>query len=359
MVGGHAVDGAVGQRFDQRLHVPLAPERRAHLRVGVERADRLFGHRQMVGRHLGRDPHAPSLPLADEPDRSGRREMSDVDVSARQLGQQDVTRHHHVLGRRRRAGDPELGGDDALVHGRALREVLVLGVADHRRAERQRVLHRPAIEIRIHDALAVVGERHAAGLGQLGELGQLLAAEPARHRADRVDAHAAFAARFVEDVVGDRAVVVDGLRVGHRAHGGEATGRGRARTGRDGLLVLVAGLAQVDVHVDESRTDDFARRVDDLPALGRRELRPDARDRAALDEDVGDRVDLVGGIDDTPVADQEAHAFSLPRSGCRPGGTARPSARPRPWRPGRGSPSTARRRPRARARRRGSPVRDA
>ena len=47
--------------------------------------------------------------------------------------------------------------------------------------------------------------------------------------------------------------VVDGVGVGHRAHRREpARGRG-ARAGRDRLLVLAAGLAQVGVEVDEAR----------------------------------------------------------------------------------------------------------
>ena len=52
----------------------------------------------------------------------------------------------------------------------------------------------------------------------------------------------------------DRGRIVD-RRIGvrHRADGGEATGcRGRG-PGRDRLLVLLAGLAQVHVHVDQPR----------------------------------------------------------------------------------------------------------
>ena len=46
------------------------------------------------------------------------------------------------------------------------------------RAEGQGVLQGPAVELRVHHALAVVGEGHAARLGQLGQLGELLALEP-------------------------------------------------------------------------------------------------------------------------------------------------------------------------------------
>src|SRR5262249_31417096 len=79
---------------------------------------------------------------------------------------------------------------------------------------------------------------------------------------------------------------------------------------RDGLLVLEAGLAQVDVDVDEAGTDDLARGVDDLGALGRGQPGAHALDHPALEPHVGDRVDLVGRIDDPPVPDQHTHAFS-------------------------------------------------
>jgi len=56
----------------------------------------------------------------------------------------------------------------------AVRELAVLRVADDRHAERQGVFHRPAVQLRVHDALAVVGKGHAAGLGLLGQLRELL-----------------------------------------------------------------------------------------------------------------------------------------------------------------------------------------
>src|SRR2546427_2369289 len=45
--------------------------------------------------------------------------------------------------------------------------------------------------------------------------------------------------------------VGDGIGVRHGAHGGESTGDRGAGARSDGLLVFVAGLAQMDVNVDE------------------------------------------------------------------------------------------------------------
>ena len=52
-----------------------------------------------------------------------------------------------------------------------VREVAVFRVADDRRAEGQGILHRAPVELGVHHALAVVGERDASGLRELRHLG--------------------------------------------------------------------------------------------------------------------------------------------------------------------------------------------
>jgi hypothetical protein len=192
------------------------------------------------------------------------RDVRDVQVRARQLGQHEVAGDHDLFRGGGLAGEPELGRDDALVHRGVAGQVAVFRMADDGRAEGQGVLHGAAVQLRVHHALAVVGKGDAAGLGLLGHLGELGALEVLRHRADRVHAHDALDARARQDVVGDRAVVVDGERIGHAAHRGEPARRRRARAARDRLLVLVPGLAQVDVHVDQPGAHHLARRVDRL-----------------------------------------------------------------------------------------------
>ena len=88
------------------------------------------------------------------------------------------------------AGEAESRGHDALVHHAAPRRSvwssawLMIGAPNGRAYSSAR-----RKSAGVHHALAVVGERDAAGLGQLGQLGQLLAAEPPGDRADRVHAH--------------------------------------------------------------------------------------------------------------------------------------------------------------------------
>src|SRR4028118_1473338 len=83
-------------------------------------------------------------------------------------------------------------------------------------------------------------------------------------------------ARGGRDVLGDRPVVVGGDGVGHAGHGGEAAGRRRHGAGAHRLLVLLTGLAQVDVDVDQPRGDDEAGGVERLDSFGLLDLAVDA-----------------------------------------------------------------------------------
>ena len=329
VIGRDTVDGPVREPLDQRLDVAFGPERRGHLRVGVPGPHRVLRQHQVVRRHLGGDADAARLRVADEAHRARGGRVSDVDVGAGQLGQQDVARDHHVFGRGGLPRQTELGGHDALVDRGAGAEGRILGVADDRRAEGQRVLHGAAVEAGVHDAPAVVREGDAARFRELGQLGELLAAEIPCDGADRVDAHPALDPRLGQDVVGDRAVVVDGTRVRHAADGGETPGGGRAGAGRHGLLVFLAGLAQVHVHVDEPGADDLAGRVHDLGVGGRLEASSQPRDLAVLDEDVLDSVDGVRRVDDAAAPEQEAHAPSPPLRPARRSSTPMRTATPR------------------------------
>ncbi len=262
--------------------------------------------------HLRGHPHPARLALAHQPHRARRGDVGDVHVGARQLREENIARDHHVLGDPGLAEETELGGDEALVHGASMRKMLILGMADDGHAEGQGVFHGPAVDLGIHHALAVVGEGDAARLGELGHLRELLALEPTGDRADWVDAHHPFHAGLGHDEVGDGTVVVDGQGIGHARHCGEAARRGCARAGGDGLLVLVAGLAEVDVDVDEPRADHLSRGRYHLGTLRGLESLADLGDAPVGHQHVGHRVEAVSGIDDPATLDEKAHAALLP-----------------------------------------------
>ena len=115
--------------------------------------------------------------------------------------------------------------------------------------------------------------------------------------------------------------VSDGIGVGHRGNIGEATVNGSAGTGLDGLLVLIARIAEVDVHVDEAGDKVLALGVDDLGALGGLDGLGDLDDLLAIDQDVANAVDVDLGIDDVSSLKQKCHCSLLQAAG-----TSRPYA---------------------------------
>ena len=75
-------------------------------------------------------------------------DVRDVHVGAGQLGEQDVARHHHVFGGGRLPGRPSSVETTPSFMAAPRAQGAVLGVADDRRAEGQRVLHGAAVERR-------------------------------------------------------------------------------------------------------------------------------------------------------------------------------------------------------------------
>ena len=117
-------------------------------------------------------------------------------------------------------------------------------------------------------------------------------------------------------MLADGPAVVDGIGVGHRAHGGETAGGGRGQARVDGLGVLAAGLAQVGVEVDESRQNETARGVEDL-RIRILEALAHASDDAVAQEQVQFPVDARGRVDHATAAQQQAAAHS-PSQGWPP-----------------------------------------
>ena len=119
----------------------------------------------------------------------------------------------------------------------------------------------------------------------------------------------------LDDVAGDGGVVVDGRGVGHAADGGESTGGGGARAAFDGLGVFEAGLAQMDVHVDEAGRDDEAGGVE-FGGAGGVEILADGGDAAVFDSDVADGVQTAGRVHHAAVANDQFRHCRVNFQGC-------------------------------------------
>ncbi len=201
------------------------------------------------------------------------------------------------------AAQPQRRGVKAFVRHAVALERLLLAVLDDRQIEHAGVLERAPHQHRRRHRMPVVGQRDAAGLLQLGDVGELLALLAARDRADRIDAGQVRLGGLRQDVAGDAGVVVHRAGVRHAGHRGEAAGDRRGGAGRHRFLVLLPRLAQVHVHVDQPGHDDQpARHVDDRRAV-HRQIAPDAGDAIAVNQQIEHAVTAVGRIDD-PRASQ-------------------------------------------------------
>ena len=145
--------------------------------------------------------------------------------------------------------------------------------------------------------LAVVAHGHRAGGDHLAEFGERFAALADRDRADRIDARRVRERRLPDDESDRGLIVRDGIGVRHRAHRGESAGRRGPRARRDRLDLFSARLAQMAVHVDESRRDNAPSAIDGLEVVAARRLVADARtdrfDLLADDEHVGNLIKVL------------------------------------------------------------------
>ncbi len=217
------------------------------------------------------------------------------------FGQGDVAAGHHVLGGGGHSGQPEEHRHHPLVHHALLRQLADFGVVQHRLVEHQAILEGPPHQFGVADRVAVVGEGDRAGLDQLADLGQFL---PLAILADAGHHEDVAVAGPFGPLAGelDGPLAVDGrVGIGHAGDRGEPAGQRGGRAGLDGLVLLEARLAEVDVHVDQAGRHDFARRVDHRFLPGRGGIV--SGDAAVGQQQVGYAIHLLRWIDHAAVLD--------------------------------------------------------
>ena len=152
------------------------------------------------------------------------------------------------------------------------------------------------------------------------DLGQLAALEPLASRRRRCGSCASptSRARRATNSTTDR-LVDRRVGVGQRHHGRDAAGGRGGAAALDRLLMLGAGLAQLDAHVDKARREARRRRASMISAPSRADVAADAGDPVVLDQQVAGLVEAARRVDQPRVADEErTHVHGsgglLPRS---------------------------------------------
>ena len=341
VVGDDAVDRAVGDAGTKRGGVLGRAQRRIHLEVRVVSVvERGLVEEQVVRADLGRDGQSLRLGRADELHAVRRRDVADVQGAAREAAQLDVTCDLDLLAGGRPAGQAQARAGTALVHHAMLREGADLAVAGDGAVELAHVVHDGAKHAGALDAMSVIRE-HAGALGDhIANLGQRLALLATRAGADGADVNEAAGVALGDLVADTLARVDDRVGVGHRGHVREATGSGGSGARLDGLLVLEAGVAEVDVDVGQAGNEVLAVGLDDLGTLGGLDALANPGDALALDEHVHDTVETNLGVNDVGALNQQ-HSLLLQAAGTfrpcgcrgprRPVGSRTSSGRRRGW----------------------------
>ena len=132
------------------------------------------------------------------------------------------------------------------------RQRRLFGVLHDQRIEAGSVGQRPPHHPGVGQRPLAVGERHSTSGLEQADLGQLLAVQPlviARIGIDLAQLHLAGAAG---DELDHGRLVDRRVGIGQDRHAGDAAGRRRGGAAVDALLVLGAGLAELDPHVDQA-----------------------------------------------------------------------------------------------------------
>ncbi len=253
---------------DDRLVRPRVAARVPRPAPGA--GDPLVGQREVVRRHVAGDRQAGRLGSTDELQGPCGRDVGQVQTGARHVpkdvGQDgQVARDGHLLGRGRPAAQTEDGRDETVVRLGAVGQGRLLGMVDDRQSERARVGERRPQDRGGPHRRSVIREPDHARVGQLAERRQSLPCPPDRHRPvrEQLDRRAGGDGGR-PDLRQDAGLVEGRCRVRHRADGREPAMGRRGQPARHRLRVLVAGLAQVGVQVDEPGRDDDPVGVDPL-----------------------------------------------------------------------------------------------
>ena len=159
---------------------------------------------------------------------------------------------------------------------------------DDQRIEGQRVFQRAGQGLCVGDRVASVGEGDCAGLLQQAHFDDLIAVGVAGHGSVGKHLDELHIARASGDEFEDRGVVDYGVGIGQGDHGGHATGGGGTAAALDIFFVFVAGFAEVDPHIHETRGQHRAFAIDNFGTCrctGRKNIGADRHDPRTIRQD--------------------------------------------------------------------------
>lgn len=306
MVAGEDGDGAVGDAFEEGVHILRGPQRRVHFVVGVEAAHCFVGEGDVVRADFSGDGDAASARPPQDADAACRREVLAVDVSAGEFGELGVALDDDFFAERGPAGQAERGAHVAFVHDAFADEVDVLAMVHDGEVEHFGVFQGAPHEFVVLDATAVVGEGDDARFGHRADGGEFFAREAFGDGPGWEDVDASFGAGFVQYPPDHAGAVDGGGGIGHANDAGEAARCRCFRAAADGFLCGLPRLAEVDMDVDQAGRDDEPGAVDFLDGIAKGNSGV-IGDAAVDDQEVGDFVTVIGRVDNAAIAEEGGH----------------------------------------------------
>ena len=186
----------------------------------------------------------------------------------------------------------------------------------HRETELAGIFHGTTHHPVILNAVTVIGEGHDSSRCQRSDGGHLLSGDAARDGPGAENIHTGLGGSFLNPG-NRRRTVGHGIGIGHADHRGEPSYGGGAGPRCNGLLVRLSRLAEVDMDVDQTWSDDLTGGINDL-----RSLRAMIHQESTLDKNIANFIDFVGGINDASVlyvqGEGIAHVGDLAERGVPP-----------------------------------------
>ena len=184
------------------------------------------------------------------------------------------------------------------MHVAAFDEALFFAMVDDDLVEHAGIFHGFTHEIAVFYVAAVIGESSDAFFGHGTHRCQFLALEAFGNGADDFDFDFGFPFDLIFHAVDDDCRIDNRLGIRHGRYTGNAAGSCGLRPRFNRFLAGLAGLAEMDVHVDEARSYDEARGIEDFGTVGA-EIGPDFLDFTIFNENVTNFILLHGRIYDS------------------------------------------------------------
>src|SRR5258708_9710382 len=211
-----------------------------------------------MGTKLARDGNAASARIAEKPDAAGRTQMLAMNASATELGQQDVAHNHELFPCSWPARQSKDRTPMTLVHHTVAHEIVVLAVVEHGEVKHGGILDRAAHQFMILYTMGVIGDRNDAEWYHRSNRRHFFAGKTSGDRTGSKYVDAGGLPCPIQNPGYSARIVGGRTGVGHADNGSKSTRRRCLTAGRDGFFMRLARLAKMNMHVDQSGSNDQA-----------------------------------------------------------------------------------------------------